>query len=90
MLGHVIRAVEATFLPVDAEVALADAVSEPVEPHINGFHQRVKKFKFSMLRQTFLSYHAENLVRASRIILIFSCVFYLESFNVLCVDRQYF
>jgi hypothetical protein len=37
MLGKVIRLVEYAFLPVDVELALAHAVADPVEAHINSF-----------------------------------------------------
>ena len=37
MFGEVVRSIVICFTPVDAEVALADAVTDPVEAHIDGF-----------------------------------------------------
>ena len=37
VFGEVVRSIVVWFTPVDAEVALADAVTDPVEAHIDGF-----------------------------------------------------
>ena len=37
MFGEVFRSIVICFTPVDAELALADAVTDPLEAHINGF-----------------------------------------------------
>ena len=37
VFGEVVRSIVVCFTPVDAEVALADAVTDPVEAHIDGF-----------------------------------------------------
>ena len=37
MFGEVVRSIVICFTPVDAEVAWADAVTDPVEAHTNGF-----------------------------------------------------
>ena len=37
MFGEVFCSIVIFFTPVDAELALADAVTDPLEAHINGF-----------------------------------------------------
>ena len=37
MLGEVIGVVESPFFPVNVELALPDAVPDPIEAHIDGF-----------------------------------------------------
>ena len=37
VLGEVVGLVQTAFLPVDVELTLADAVADPVKPHVDGF-----------------------------------------------------
>lgn len=37
MLGKIVSAIEDAFFPVDVELALADAIADPIEAHVNGF-----------------------------------------------------
>ena len=36
VFGEVVSLVEAAFFPVDVELTLADAVADPIKPHVDG------------------------------------------------------